>query len=167
MRSEINLLILSISVFFYSPVTHALLNGVYMGADLYEDCKIAKINFQDHNSNPVKSPADVEKSYTDMARMATCVAYVDATFDMAIFHTDLLQNKQLKNINHPDLISTNDYLATHKFCSPKQLSNPQLVLSVLEYMESKITSGDRLYLEGSPASTVILDSFHSNFPCEL
>lgn len=141
-------------------------SGVFLGTDLYDACKVAKENIQEST--------ELEKSPLNMAKIATCYAWIYATYAMAVFETNLIQNKALKEINRPNLVATKDFFAANNFCVPSKLTNDQLILIVVEYMESQNKAYENaegndklLYTIKIPATDVILRSFHKSLPCEL
>jgi hypothetical protein len=135
-------------------------NGVYQGADLYEDCMAVKNTV---NHTRPKLDSDYKFGAYAMA-VATCSSVINAVYDMAIGHTNLIQNEALKT-NNPDLTASTMFFSTHYFCIPEKLSNVDLIFSVIHYMESQQGIAKK-YMLVSPAVDVILDSFHSSFPCE-
>ena len=139
-------------------------HGIYQGSDLYKDCKIAKdiINHSTH-----KYDANREEVDKALISLIACSSYIDAIYDMAVGETDLVQNKEIKNINRLNLVSTEVFHRNHNFCVPKNLTNEELVLSVENYIDSKLkmNPGDTILV--LPAVDVILYSFHENFPCQL
>ncbi len=143
-------------------------SGMFLGSDLYKSCKAFKEHSKESSSkkNNKESAEDIIKEIIfKTGNTTTCISYIDAIYEMTVLNTDLVQNKSLKNVKR-NMTSTEEFFITHKFCVPNQLSNEQLVLSVINYIEDQLKENNKsiLYI---PAVEVILYSFHANFPCEL
>lgn len=151
--------LLLLSILLFPTITYSK-NGIYQGYEFYNDCKAS--NNYIKNSLPSFKTVDQYQNYLISA--VTCSSSIDSVYDMVVFHTNLIQNKALKNSKN-DLTSTDEFQKTHFFCVPKVLSNHDLVQSVFKYMDEKIKF-DSQFL-AMPAVDIILDSFHENFPCEL
>lgn len=94
-KFEIFSLFLFSFLLIMNPIIAYSKNGVYQGYELYKDCKASRTMIRDHSMPNFKN---FEQIQAYLISATTCSSYIDAVFDIAVFDTNLIENKNRSSI---------------------------------------------------------------------